>query len=192
MKLEVVKYGHPALRQKGARIEKITPEIKALAAAMLETMHANKGIGLAAQQIGRLLQLTVVDLRGVTDRPSTLTLDGKESDVAGIMPLVLINPSVKTAGDAVTAPEGCLSFPEIYGDIERPSLAEVRAVNEKGQSIQFTCGGLLARVIQHENDHLNGILFIDRMKRVTKEELKSQLEELHAATKQAFTLNVKE
>jgi peptide deformylase len=130
-------------------------------------------------------------LRGVTDRPSTLTLDGKESDVAGIMPLVLINPSVKPTGDAVTAPEGCLSFPEIYGDIERPSMAEIRATNEKGEAIQFSCGGLLARVIQHENDHLNGILFIDRMKRVTKEELKSQLEELHAATKATLALSVK-
>jgi peptide deformylase len=191
LKLEVVKYGHPVLRQKGARIEKITPEIAALAAAMLETMRANKGIGLAAQQVGQALQLTVLDLRGVTDRPSTLTLDGKESDVAGIMPLVLINPSVKPTGDAVTAPEGCLSFPEIYGDIERPSMAEIRATNEKGEAIQFSCGGLLSRVIQHENDHLNGILFIDRMKRVTKEELKSQLEELHAATKATLALSVK-
>jgi peptide deformylase len=195
MTLEVVKYGHPALRQKGARIEKITPEIQALAAAMLDAMHANKGIGLAAQQIGRPLQLTVLDLRGVTDRPSTLKLDGKESDIAAIMPLVLINPAIQPAGEPATAPEGCLSFPEIYGDIERPSLAEVRAINEKGQAIQFSCGGLLARVIQHENDHLNGILFIDRMKRDAKEELKPKLEELQAATKAALktdkALNIK-
>jgi peptide deformylase len=191
LKLEVVKYGHPVLRQKGARIEKITPEIQALAAAMLETMRANKGIGLAAQQVGRVLQLTVLDLRGVTDRPSTLTLDGKEADVAGIMPLVLINPSVKPSGVPVTAPEGCLSFPEIYGDIERPSMAEVRATDEKGQTIQFSCGGLLARVIQHENDHLNGILFIDRMKREIKEELKPKLEELHAAVKAELALTAK-
>jgi len=190
-KLEVVNYGHPVLRQKGARVEKITPEIQALAAAMLETMRANKGIGLAAQQVGRPLQLTVLDLRGVTDRPSTLKLDGKEADVAGIMPLVLINPEIKPAGEPATAAEGCLSFPEIYGDIERPSMAEVRATNEKGQAIQFSCGGLLARVIQHENDHLNGILFIDRMKRDIKEELKPKLEELHAATKAALALKAK-
>jgi len=193
--LEVVKYGHPVLRQKGARVEKITPEIKALAAAMLETMHANKGIGLAAQQIGQALQLTVLDLRGVTDRPSTLKLDGQDADPAAIMPLVLINPAVQPAGERVTAPEGCLSFPEIYGDIERPAQAEVRATNEKGQPIQFSCGGLLARVIQHEYDHLNGILFIDRMKRDTKEELKPKLEELQAATKAALktdkALNIK-
>ena len=181
--LEVVKYGHPALRQKGVRVEKITPEIEALAAAMLETMHANKGIGLAAQQVGRALQLTVLDLRGVTDRPSTLKLDGKDADPAVIMPLVLINPAVKPAGQPVTAPEGCLSFPEIYGDIERPSQAEIRATNLKGQPIEFSCGGLLARAIQHEHDHLNGILFIDRMTRDAKDDLKPKLEELQSATK---------
>jgi len=190
-KLEVVNYGHPVLRQKGARVEKITPEIQALAAAMLETMRANKGIGLAAQQVGRALQLTVIDLRGVTDRPSTLTLDGRDADVAGIMPLVLINPSIKPVGEPVTAAEGCLSFPEIYGDVERPSQTEVRATNEKGQAVQFSCGGLLARVIQHEYDHLHGILFIDRMTRDVKDELKPKLEELHAATKAALAAKPK-
>ena len=186
LKLEVVKYGHPVLRQKGAPIEKITPEIEALAAAMLETMHANKGIGLAAQQVGRALQLTVLDLRGVTDRPSTLKLHGQEADVAGLMPLVLINPVVKPAGERASASEGCLSFPEMYGEIERPSLAEVMALDVKGQAIEFSCGGLLARVIQHEWDHLNGILFIDRMKRDTKAELQPKLDELQAATKAAL------
>jgi peptide deformylase len=184
--LEIVKYGHPVLRQKGARIEKITPEIEALAAAMFETTHANKGIGLAAQQIGRALQLTVIDLRGVTDRPSTLKLDGKDADPAAIMPLVLINPAVNPAGEPVSAPEGCLSFPEIYGDIERPSFAEVRATDLKGRPVEFSCGGLLARVIQHEHDHLNGILFIDRMKRDIKSEIKPKLDELQAATKAAL------
>src|SRR5208282_2496663 len=77
MLLEIVKYGHPALRQKGARLEKITPEIKKLIADMLETMYANKGVGLAAQQVGRPLQLTVLDVRGATDRPSTIEVDGK-------------------------------------------------------------------------------------------------------------------
>jgi len=184
--LEVVKYGHPVLRQKGARVEKITPEIKALAAAMLETMHANKGIGLAAQQVGQALQLTVLDLRGVTDRPSTLKLDGKEADPAAIMPLVLINPAIQPAGQPATASEGCLSFPEIYGEIERPSMTEVRATDLQGQAIEFSCGGLLARAIQHEHDHLNGILFIDRMKRDVKAELKPKLDELQATTKAAL------
>jgi peptide deformylase len=127
-----------------------------------------------------------LDLRGVTDRPSTLQLDGKEADVAAIMPLVLINPVVKPFGDVVAAAEGCLSFPEIYGEIGRPGQAEVRALNVKGETLAFSCGGLLARAIQHEDDHLNGILFIDRMARADKDELKPELEDLQAATKAAL------
>jgi len=186
MLLEIVKYGHPTLRQKGARLEKVTPEIKKLIADMLETMHANKGVGLAAQQVGRPLQLTVLDVRGATDRPSTIEVDGKESDLAALMPLVLINPEVKPLGEPVAGPEGCLSFPEIYGEIKRSPQAEVRALNPAGQEITFKCGGLLSRAIQHELDHLNGILFIDRMTRSEKEELKSQLDDLQDATKAAL------
>ncbi len=183
MILEVVKYGHPVLRQKGARLATITPEIQQLIKDMFETMYANKGIGLAAQQVGRAMQLTVLDVRGATDRPSTLEIDGKETDVAALMPLVLINPEVEPMGEPAAGPEGCLSFPEIYGEIKRPGAAEVRALNEAGQEIKFRCGGLLARAIQHEADHLHGILFIDRMSRAEKEDLKSQLDELQAATK---------
>jgi peptide deformylase len=186
MILEVVKYGHPALRQKGARVEKITPDIQKLISDMFETMHAAKGVGLAAQQVGRALQLTVLDVRGATERPSTLELEGKAADVLAFMPVVLINPEVKGAGDSLAAWEGCLSFPEIYADIMRPSLADVRATNEKGVEIEFRCGGLLARAVQHELDHLNGILFIDRMARADKDELKPQLDELQADTKAAL------
>src|SRR5277367_5916497 len=99
MILEIVKYGNPTLRQKGARIENITPEIKKLIADMFETMHASHGVGLAAQQVGRALQLTVIDAREVSkDRPSTLELKGKPADVKDIMPLVLINPEVRPVG----------------------------------------------------------------------------------------------
>jgi peptide deformylase len=186
MILEVVKYGHPALRQKGARVERVTPEIQKLAADMLETMSVAKGVGLAAQQVGRALQLMVVDVRGATDRPSTLELDGKDAEVAPFMPVVLINPHVKATGDPVAGPEGCLSFPEIYADISRPPLAEVRATNLKGAEMVFRCGGLLARCIQHELDHLNGVLFIDRMTRADKDELQPELDALQAATKAAL------
>jgi len=184
MILEVVKYGHPALRQKGSRMEKMTPEIEKLIADMFETMYAAKGVGLAAQQVGRVLQLTVLDVRGA-ERPSTLELNGNEADVLAFMPLVLINPEVKGVGDPVAASEGCLSFPEIYAEIMRPGLADVRATNEKGKQVEFRCGGLLGRAIQHEMDHLNGILFIDRMTRADKDELRPQLDELQEATKAA-------
>ena len=186
MILEIVKYGHPVLRQKGARLEKIDAEISQLIADMLETMHAAKGIGLAAQQTGHALQLTVLDVRGATDRPSTFQRDGREEDANAVMPLVLINPEVKPIGESVAAPEGCLSFPEIFSEISRPGMAEVRAMNEKWEKIEFRCGGLLARAIQHELDHLNGILFIDRMIRAEKDELKPKLEELLALTKAAL------
>jgi peptide deformylase len=187
MILEVVKYGHPVLRQKGVRIETITPELKALIGDMFETMHAAQGVGLAAQQVGRALQLTVLDVRGAAkDRPSSLELDGKPADVDAFMPLVLINPELKPDGKEVSGGEGCLSFPEVFAEITRPEFVEVSAMNQKGERIQFRCGGLLSRAIQHEADHLNGILFIDRMDKKTKEELKPELVELQAATKAAL------
>jgi peptide deformylase len=186
MILDVVKYGHPVLRQKGERIETITPGIRQLIADMFETMRAAHGVGLAAQQVGRALQLTVLDVREVTERPSTLELDGRPADVAGFMPLVLINPVLKPFGAMVSGAEGCLSFPEIYADIERPEGVDVTALNEKGQPIAFRCGGLLARAIQHEVDHLNGILYIDRMDKQAKLDLKPELETLQAETKLAL------
>ncbi len=188
MILDVVKYGHPVLRQKGARIEKVTPEIKRLMADMIETMHANHGIGLAAQQVGRALQLTVIDVREAKDRPSWLELDGQPAAVNEFMPLVLINPELKPGGEPATGGEGCLSFPEIFAEITRPEQVDVKALNEKGEPVEFRCGGLLARVVQHETDHLNGILFIDRMSRKTKEELRPELDALQAKTKAELEL----
>src|SRR4030095_2076741 len=120
MILEVIKYGHPILRQKGVRVEAMTPEIGRLISDMFETMYATRGVGLAAQQIGQALQLTTIDVRGVTDRPSTLELHGQPADVPSFMPLVLINPEIKPYGDLATGAEGCLSFPEIFADITRP------------------------------------------------------------------------
>ena len=183
MILKVVKYGHPVLRKKGARIEAITPEIKKLIADMFETMYAHKGVGLAAQQVGHALQLTVIDVREVVDRPSTLELKGQAVDVAEFMPLVLINPELMLVGEPATGPEGCLSFPEVFAEITRPQFVEVKALNEKGKPIEFRAGGLLSRAVQHETDHLNGILFIDRMEKKTKEELKPELDALQAETK---------
>jgi peptide deformylase len=186
MKLPVRKYGDPVLRKKGAPVAEVTPEIRQLIADMFETMEANHGVGLAAQQVGHALQLTVIDIRPIEDRPSTLELNGKPADPKSIMPLVLLNPVLKAAGETVAGSEGCLSFPKLYAEIERPESVDVTATNEKGESLSFRAGGLLGRCIQHETDHLNGILFIDRMSRKDKEELKPDLEELQAATKEAL------
>ena len=186
MILDVVKFGDPVLRQTGARIESITLEIRQLVTDMFETMYAAKGVGLAAQQIGKALQLTVIDVSPVTDRPSTLEINGQPADVHDLMPLVLINPEIKPVGEKIPGPEGCLSFPEIFADIARPEFVDVKALNEAGKLIEFRAGGLLGRAIQHEVDHLNGILFIDRMDRKTKEELRPELEDLQAETKDAL------
>ena len=183
MILEVIQYGHPVLRQKGAPVEKITLDVKKLIADMFETMNANHGVGLAAQQVGQARQLTVIDVREAKDRPSWLELDGQPADVNEFMPLVLINPEVKPDGAPATGGEGCLSFPEIFAEITRPESVMVKALDQKGKPIEFRCGGLLARVIQHEADHLNGILFIDRISRKAKEQLQPELDALQAKTK---------
>jgi len=184
MILEVVKYGSPVLRQKGERIGKVTPEIKTLIDDMFETMRERHGVGLAAQQIGKALQLTVIDVRDAKDRPSTVELDGKPADVDAMMPMVLINPEIKPYGETIKGPEGCLSFPEIFGEIPRPEFVEVKALDAEFKPIEFCAGGLLARAVQHEVDHLNGILFIDRMDKKTKDELRDELDKMQAETKE--------
>ena len=186
MKLPVVQYGHPVLRQKGARIEKITPEIAQLAQDMLDTMYDARGVGLAAQQVGKALQLTVLDVREIPDRPSTLELNGQAADPASIMPLVLINPAWQPVTDPVPGPEGCLSFPELYADISRPETIDVTAMNEKGEQLSFRCGGLLSRAIQHEHDHLHGVLFIDRMDKAALKKMKPELDALVYSTRNAL------
>jgi len=186
MILTVVKYGTPVLRKTGSRIDTITPAIKKLAADLLETMYAYKGIGLAAQQVGVPVQLTVLDVRGVTDRPSSLELNGQAADVSALMPLVLLNPEINPVGAPLTGPEGCLSFPEIFAEITRPDMIDVQALDANGHPLRFRCGGLLARAIQHEVDHLQGILFIDRMDKNTKEQLRPELDQLQAETKAAL------
>ena len=186
MILPIVKYGHPALRQKGARIEKVTAAVRKLADDMLETMHAAAGVGLAAQQVAQAVQLFVIDVREVKDRPSTLEVGGQSVPPAEAMPMILISPEFKPVGEPVAGPEGCLSFPEIYIDITRPESIEVRALDGHGKPVGFRCSGLLARAIQHEHDHLHGILFIDRMDAATKKQLKPELDALQAETKAAL------
>lgn len=185
MRLNVVNYGHPALRQRGARIEAVTPEIQSLAANMIETMHAAHGIGLAGQQVAKPLQIFVLDLREVSDRPSTLEWEGEPANIADRMPMVLINPEVTPLdGITDTGPEGCLSFPEIFAEkITRPASVRVTAWNERGEIIRFACGGLLARAVQHEHDHLRGILYIDRMTSAERRRWQPELDALQDATR---------
>ena len=178
MILPILQYGDPILRAKGKRIEQFDDRIRELAANMIETMHAAHGVGLAAQQVGEDLQLTVLDVSAVEDRPSMLKVGGTDVDPKTAMPLVLINPDIELLGETEIGVEGCLSFPEITGDIERAQSVRVRAQNLEGDTIEFEAGGLLARAIQHEHDHLHGILFIDRMRSAAKAALSSRLRRL--------------
>ncbi len=186
MILQILEYGDPLLRAKGKPIENIDDRIRELAANMIETMHAANGVGLAAQQIGEALQLTVLDVSLVEDRPSTLKLDGRDVDPKAAMPLVLINPKIELRGANEAGVEGCLSFPEITGDIDRAKSVIVRAQNLEARTIEIEASGFLARAIQHEGDHLNGILFIDRMNSAAKAVLSSRLKRLQKETRRGI------
>jgi peptide deformylase len=186
MILRILQYGDPILRVKGKPIENIDDRIRELAANMIETMHVAHGVGLAAQQIGEPLQLTVLDVSPVEDRPSTLKLNGAEVDPKTPMPLVLINPEIELVGQSEAGVEGCLSFPEITGDVERVQSVRVRAQTLEAGTIEIEASGFLARAIQHEHDHLHGILFIDRMSSAAKAALASRLKRLQKQTKRGF------
>jgi peptide deformylase len=134
--------GDPILRQETTPTE-ATDDIRKLIDDMFETMHAAKGIGLAAPQVGRRERVAVVD-------------------VTGEQPIALINPEVVSTGAAMEkSEEGCLSIPDIFGDVERPDSVVVRALDRDGRPFEMEGTGLLARCLQHEIDHLNGKLFID-------------------------------
>jgi len=182
MKLPIVKYGNPILRAKGKEIEQVDERIHSLAADMVETMQGANGIGLAAQQVGTALQLTVLDVSQVEDRPSTMKLNGQNVDPAEAMPLILLNPKIRLDEEVSSGNEGCLSFPDITAEIDRAVSVEVEAETLEGEAVRIEASGLLARALQHEVDHLNGILFIDRMSSVVKASLSSRLKRLQKET----------
>lgn len=159
--LPIRNYGDPVLRAKGEPVREFGAPLRALGDTMIETMRAAKGIGLAAPQIGLALQLFVLDVQDPEARP---TLDGLVTDSARIMPMVLANAEVSVpAGEAVGYDEGCLSFPGVRGSVARVERATVRYRDAEGAPHVLECSGLLARCVQHEHDHCQGVLFIDRM-----------------------------
>jgi peptide deformylase len=180
---EIVVYGNPVLRAKGKPIGKVDDELRALAADMIETMHHAAGVGLAAQQIGQALQLTVLDVSDAETRPSRMWIAGVEVDPNAKMPLVLINPELELGEETEVGTEGCLSFPEIVADIARSARVKVKALDLDGNRVEFEAAGLLGRAVQHEIDHLNGVLFIDRMSSATKVSLAGKLKRLAAESK---------
>ena len=175
--LEVVKYGHPALRSKGKKIDKIDEAILTLAEEMIETMYAEDGCGLAAHQVGRSLQLAVIDvMTAYEDRPSRAWIDGRELEIESLMPLVMINPEIHPVGnERSTEVEGCLSMPGLHDEVDRPSRVRIICQDLDGSTLDFEAEGLLSRAAQHEVDHLHGILFIDHLPPETLKEHQSLL-----------------
>jgi peptide deformylase len=147
--LEIRRLGSRDLRQNARRISKVDDSVRDLARDMLRSMYASRGIGLAAPQVGVHRQLLVIDL---------------DLEEAATPPLVLINPEISAAGASLnTYEEGCLSIPGVYLNVVRPSVVEVSFRDDMGRPRRLKADGLLARCIQHELDHLNGVLFVDRV-----------------------------
>lgn len=185
MPLPIVHYNDPILRKKGELVKEFNASIHQLAQEMVATMHVAEGIGLAAQQIGQALQLCVVDLRRA-DPEFAWELDGSRPPLELFMPLTLCNPVLtKLPSEETVYEEGCLSFPEIRGDVTRPDAISVSFHDAQGVPHVLKATGLLARCIQHEVDHLNGVLFIDRMDKKVRLKIERDIKDLAKRTKDA-------
>jgi peptide deformylase len=161
--MQISLLGDDILRQKCEPVRPIGPEYKQLAADMLETLKKEKGIGIAGPQVGLLKRIFV-------------------TSVEGDVPRVFINPSIiGTSPEQVKLEEGCLSIPDIYADVLRPEKVSVQAYNEKGKPFTLEADGMLARVIQHENDHLDGVLFIDHLPDAKRTSVVAKYEKKRAA-----------
>jgi peptide deformylase len=143
--LEIRVLGDPILRKETSPVAAVDDNLRRLIDDMFETMHAAKGIGLAAPQVGRLERVTVIDVEG------------------GTQPLALVNPEILHQDGKIKGEEGCLSIPDVFGDVERSSRVVVRALDREGKPFEVEGNELLARCLQHEIDHLHGKLFIDHL-----------------------------
>ena len=163
MNLKIYKYGESVLREKAEPVVVVTDALRALAADMIETMHRSKGVGLAAEQVGRTEKLCVIDIP-----------EGCENEEDGAfnapvqMPLVLFNPEIISQEGSQRDKEGCLSFPGVGGSITRAAQVTCQYLDENNLPQIITARGFLARALQHELDHLNGILYVDHMSAVER------------------------
>src|SRR3954470_23250452 len=185
MVLKIVQFNEPILRKKGGKITAYNAALAELAENMVETMHDAEGIGLAAQQVGEAIQLCVVDLRPVESK-FDWEYDGAKPPLELFMPLALANPEITAVPKPETVyEEGCLSFPQIRGDVVRPDEITVKFQDVAGHAHILRCNGLLSRCIQHEVDHLNGVLYIDRMEKDVLATIDPELKALKKATREA-------
>ncbi len=160
----IVIYGDPVLREKAEPVGEISQEIKDLVSDMIDTLKEAQGLGLAAPQIGVAKRIFIVDLSAI--------------DITGSL-TVFINPEIVATGDEQSEyEEGCLSFPGLYQKIARPATVRVRATDLDGKQFELEADGMLARAVLHEYDHLEGVLFIDRMSPLTRTMLKGRLRKL--------------
>ena len=190
MPLPIVHYNDPILRKKGNKITEFNNALADFALQLIETMHEAGGIGLAAQQVGRAALVCVVDLRE-SEAKYAYELDGGHPPPEIFMPLVIVNPVVEfpPGTEKKVAEEGCLSFPEIRGDVERLERIVVRFQDDRGISHVLSCDGLLARCILHEMDHLNGVLFIDRMDKKIRSKLDDAIKLLAKETREQIKID---
>ena len=183
MTLRITQYGESILHQKGSTVESFDAELSQLSKDMLEAMHQVEGIGLAAQQVGKALRFCVVDVPDHPEYPMACIVDGKALSPSLLMPLSLANPEITPLpSDEYYYEEGCLSFPEIRGDVARPERILVHYQDLDGVRHELECDGLLARCIQHEADHLDGILFTERMEKKVYAEVKAEVQALKKKT----------
>ncbi|MFO0757788.1 MAG: peptide deformylase [Byssovorax sp.] len=162
----ILHYPDPRLREKALPVEHITPEIGKLIDDMAETMYAAPGVGLAATQIGEKHRIFLIDI-AAEDEPSKL--------------IVFINPEIVKKEGEQCGPEGCLSFPTVNEDIKRAAKVTVRALDRKGEPFEISADGLLAVAVQHENDHLDGVLMIDRMGMLKKRIVQRKMQKRSAS-----------
>lgn len=190
--LRIVNHPAPILRQKARPIAAVNDEIRAIAQRMIDLMHEAGGIGLAAPQVGLDLRLFICDVPPYEDQPPADDTPAPSNDAPNTDPdlleftegpIVYINPKLTAfSRDLVPHEEGCLSLPKIRGTVRRPSIVTITATNLEGKPFTQTTGELLARCIQHENDHLDGILILDKMTQPDRLRNRSLIKELEAAT----------
>lgn len=171
-RMRIVRHGHPALRKHSEPVTTITPELVTLAERMIVTMQENEivGVGLAAPQVGVNVRLIVIDTRPERDAANSAALSPGEALLNPRMPLALVNPEIVSSSEGTEcATEGCLSLPDVSGEVARSARVMLRAKTLAGEELQVECANLLSRCLQHEIDHLNGVLFIDR---ISEDELK--------------------
>ena len=183
MTLRITQYGESILHEKGKAVTDFSDELFNLSRDMIDAMRHAEGIGLAAQQIGKALRFCVIEVPDHPDYPMTCILDGKALSPSLIKPMPLANPQIEfLPSDEFYYEEGCLSLPGIKGDVARPELIRVEYQDLDGVPHFLECDGLLARCIQHEVDHLDGILFLERMEKPHFSQIRDEVRALRKKT----------